>query len=413
MKKKIIFHILKHELLLKKNSYIVYFSALILLLVFQILVNYYNVNAVWKIVAIITSIVFPFYILNQTFLIPSGAKGVVKFQNGGYSWGYVLTTFRSRENYLFAVIVELLIDISLCLLMISLCFINTKHELIIVCFLMTPLLNYTFRFTKFASVRNANGRSASDVKTLNKSIVYILAGLAGGALFLIDIPSELILYVLGPMFICFYIYLPFLVKRSITYDLNKKERCKLNKQYSFISASLIALGLTCFYFDQIKSGHQIFTEINQNNNSKVHSLILKNKKLLKLKGRTYGLTPLLFAAKKNNTEIVKWILQNGGNVNDVDNTGNNLLTYTAGNCNLELTEYVIDRGVDIKHLPKDKMNALFTAASSNCEVLIRYFKKIGMDEGQVNQKGQNYIEYGKTRNSNFEVLYNFIRKYNL
>ena len=59
-----------------------------------------------------------------------------------------------------------------------------------------------------------------------------------------------------------------------------------------------------------------------------------------------GMTPLLYAVKYNNFELVRLLAENGANVNTRDINGSNSLSLARLNENTQISDYLIERGAD-------------------------------------------------------------------
>lgn len=416
MNKNVVLHLLKHGWSLKRTNYSIVFIMIMLMIGLKIFLKYYNVSPEMVLVVQAVVVVGSIMLLFLSFLIPSQTKGISKNQGSNYSWSYILSTVRFTRAYLFTLILEVFFDAFLFAAIISSVG-NYEPYTWLISFTVTIIVLYFVRYcTLLGGVEAAKGRSKQP-KIKMKYLQYCFFVLVGALGVVIStktlLPIEILSFILFPCFFLMGIYHPFLTYHHFVTDYNKNERKKLSIKMwsSFFIAAL--LGCTYFYIDQVQHGYLIFTAINNSNVKKVEALILKDKNILKIKGKTSGLTPLFWAAKQNQEEIVNVILKNGGNINEVDKSGNSLLAYTSQNCNYRLSEFLVKKGINYNQMPSDKMNPLFTAARENCLPLLMYFRKLKMDEGQLNNKGESYIQFGTSRNVDFKSSYNFLLRNNL
>jgi len=74
-----------------------------------------------------------------------------------------------------------------------------------------------------------------------------------------------------------------------------------------------------------------------------------------------GLTALLLAARQNEIETVKALLDAKADINAVDSDGNNALVLAILNGHYDLTQLLIDRGADVNLAAKNGRTALYSA----------------------------------------------------
>lgn len=99
-----------------------------------------------------------------------------------------------------------------------------------------------------------------------------------------------------------------------------------------------------------------------------------------------GSTPLLEALDKQSLEVVKLLLDHGGDIATVDMKGCTALHRAAVNPHVDVLEFVLDRGLDIDCGDGRGFSALFYAASEHnyagCKILL--------ERGAVNKCGENW-----------------------
>lgn len=415
MNLKNIWHLFKHGVDLRKYNYLYFLLTAGVLILYKVLSNFYRFPNFLSLMIPMLAMIGGFSLLISSALIPNVSKTAVKGQGGHYTWGYILSTVRFPKDLLFTYFLEIVFD-SL-LLAITLAIALPNLEWWIFCTVLNIGAVVIIRLSKLVGgLRGAKVRSSlNHQETKNIKYKTIFYGLVGFGILLVSsdelsslIPPSLIEYLATPFAIGFILYTPFLIYNILTTDYNYQENSLYMKKILGAGGGIVLVSLVFFYNQEMKSGYIIFSEISEGNIERVEKSLQRYKDVLKLRGENTNLSPLLFAAKKNQAEIVKLILNNGGDINETDHIGNNLLTYTARNCNYNLSEYLVKKGINYNNMPSDNMNPLFTAASVNCLPLIKYFRKLKMEEGAVNKDKQNYIIFGSSQNEEFKLLYKFL-----
>jgi len=86
-------------------------------------------------------------------------------------------------------------------------------------------------------------------------------------------------------------------------------------------------------------------------------------------------TPLYTAAVFNKTEVVKYLITAGANVNEKDGGGGTPLHEAVGHGNIELVKWLVSKGADLNAKAMDGKVAVLDMAKS--EEMIQYLKSIG------------------------------------
>lgn len=415
MNSKVVWHLFKHGVALKKESYLYLLLTIAVLILFQVLSTFYHFPAIVKLMIPLVGVIFVFSLVLNSALIPGSSKVAAKGVGGHYTWGYVLSTIRFPKDLLFAFFLELILD-SIFLMVISIIALP-KLEWWIMCGSMSIGALIFIRPTKLLNgLRGTKGRSTwNNEKTDKINSKMIIFGLVAFGFILMEsdqfislIPPSLMSYLSTPLIIGFAFYFPFLIYHTLVTDYNYQESSLYIKKVLALGSVVVLVSLVYFYNNEMKSGYIIFDEIREGNVEQVEKQLRKHKSVFNLRDEDTNLSPLLFAAKYNQSNIVKLILNNGGNINETDYVGNNLLTYTAIHCNYDLSDYLVRKGINYKHMPSDNMNPLFDAAANNCLPLITFFRKLKMEEGAINKQGQNYIQFGSVQNAEFKSVYKFL-----
>lgn len=114
-----------------------------------------------------------------------------------------------------------------------------------------------------------------------------------------------------------------------------------------------------------------------------------------------GVSPLMLAVKRGSLDAAKYLVDNGANVNAVDNEGRNVLFYLYKDYepDKQLLQYLITQGVDVNHLDKSGKNVLFYA-TKHIELLL----KAGADATVVADDGTTVLMNCRLSFSDFKRL---------
>lgn len=107
--------------------------------------------------------------------------------------------------------------------------------------------------------------------------------------------------------------------------------------------------------------------------------------------KTKGLTPLMYAAKRNNLECAKILIGRGANVNLQDQLGRTALMFAARYNNKEVAKFLVDHA-DLNVQNKEGETALMLAAEDNYFEVTQFLLAAGADKTIVNAKGETAID---------------------
>ncbi len=123
---------------------------------------------------------------------------------------------------------------------------------------------------------------------------------------------------------------------------------------------------------------EFFEAINSGNINKV-KMDLNNNALLLEETNERGLTPLLFAAEADQTEIVKFLIKKGANIRFKNGRGYQAIHFASKNGNLETVKLLVDAGVSVNEKMADGTMPINFAAQSGDYKTAIYLEENGAD----------------------------------
>ena len=109
-----------------------------------------------------------------------------------------------------------------------------------------------------------------------------------------------------------------------------------------------------------------------------------------LEAINYGCTVLIVAAQKGQIGVVKYLAENGADIEAGDNYERTALSWAAQNGHIGVVKYLVEQGADVHQKDTAEWSALTYAAYSGQIEVVKYLAENGAD---VNAKDEGY---GKT-----------------
>ena len=130
---------------------------------------------------------------------------------------------------------------------------------------------------------------------------------------------------------------------------------------------------------------------------KVKILLKSNSDLLESKIDEY-FTPLNYAAANSKTEIAKFLIDFGADLNAKDKEGSSPLQNSAAKGNYDISKYLIDKGADVNFKDMNDVTPLhFACMSGNLEI-IKYMVKKGAKVNAVSKAGNRPLSWSVVKN---------------
>jgi ankyrin repeat protein len=136
----------------------------------------------------------------------------------------------------------------------------------------------------------------------------------------------------------------------------------------------------------------LFKAIREDNVDAITSLIQLEKVEVN-RSWSEGRTALMEAASYGRHEIVKYFIDQGAVLNDVDQNGWTALMYAANNGHYEVVKYLVALGADIYKESKNGSTALMLAASSGYYQIAKYLITQGSAVTKVDNVGRTALIY--------------------
>lgn len=125
----------------------------------------------------------------------------------------------------------------------------------------------------------------------------------------------------------------------------------------------------------------------------------------------FEITPIVFACKNNNIELVNLLIQFGANVNRSDDLNISPIIYACKNNNIELTKLLIKSGADVNHSDNTNSTALIYASQFDNIELVKLLINAGAKIEVSNNKRINPITmaFSEKRFDIYEYLVNIYK----
>ncbi|WP_054849042.1 ankyrin repeat domain-containing protein [Vulcanisaeta sp. JCM 14467] len=139
----------------------------------------------------------------------------------------------------------------------------------------------------------------------------------------------------------------------------------------------------------ISLDQQLLDAVKNGDLSKVIDLI-KAGANVNVKDPTYGMTPLHYAVLGNRLDIVKYLIENGADINARDNTGKTPLHFAAKNGYLDIVKYLIENKADINVKDNIGKTPLDYAEENGHKNVANYLRKIMKKQAPPQQRAASH-----------------------
>ncbi len=152
---------------------------------------------------------------------------------------------------------------------------------------------------------------------------------------------------------------------------------------------LIFVSLVLFVTQMAVDAREIFDAIQKGDLVKVKELVENAPDLATVTGNN-RFTPLLFATNHNKSEIAEYLISKGANINEIflpDYYGNTPISFAIKNGNLNLIKLLYEKGANIQFRTKLGENYLHFAAAQNKVDIAEYLIDCGIDINSTKNGG--------------------------
>lgn len=105
-----------------------------------------------------------------------------------------------------------------------------------------------------------------------------------------------------------------------------------------------------------------------------------------------GWTPLVFACRSGQVEILKFLINAGADVRAIDKSGSSLLHHANS---AEVAEILLDSGIDVNHAAKYGLRPLHVSSRNDSDVVVRLLLESGADVFAIDTLGRTALQYFK------------------
>lgn len=110
-----------------------------------------------------------------------------------------------------------------------------------------------------------------------------------------------------------------------------------------------------------------------------------------------GVVPLHLAVGEGRTEMVQYLINLGANIHALNDRGENVLHYAANKNHLKLMDLFLNMGMDINSVDKDGWSALHWAAQDKCTEMLEFLLSKGAEAQTRNRFGQTPWRKAKSK----------------
>lgn len=115
------------------------------------------------------------------------------------------------------------------------------------------------------------------------------------------------------------------------------------------------------------------------------------------KTNNIGNTCLSLAVKNSYHYIVKFLIENGANINHINNAKQPILFIPCWSNDIQMTKWLLESGADVNYMDSRGWTPLMIAASQGYEDLVEFLLNNGADVNLVDKYGKKAVDKAKSQ----------------
>lgn len=159
--------------------------------------------------------------------------------------------------------------------------------------------------------------------------------------------------------------------------------------------------------NQLKSSNGVclMFDVAWDNNVEAAKLLLNYGAKVDLPSGPSQITPILPACQRNAFEMVKFLVENGADVNQrFEKAGNQSpIRFACKTGNIDMVSYLLEKGAALEDQPNDRITPLIQAAKSNHTKLVQYLLERGALVNTQGRDGESALNQA-VKNNNVEMV---------
>ena len=154
---------------------------------------------------------------------------------------------------------------------------------------------------------------------------------------------------------------------------------------------LVLLSLIVFQFSFSQEKSDVFDIARAGTVEEVKQILKSNPKAFQLVNKE-GFSPLILACYRGNNEVVKFLIDNGSDIDASSSMGTALMAAVVKG-NDEIVKILLDKNADINAIDSNGTTALMYAVQFQNEELIKLLLEYKADKSKIDKNGKTAFEF--------------------